>query len=191
MSRMSPIYKNKGGKKDPNSYRPISCLSIPGKVLETCAKIQIVQFFETHSLFALSKHGYRNRRSSTSALIQMSSEWQEAINNKKIAGVLSFDLSSAFDAIDSTILCNKLSLYGFDMTSIKWVKSYLTNRMQYVRIGSKDSEMMFLVTGSPQGSVISPIFFIILLADIDEWTKYAIIAGFADDNSATVTGRSI
>ena len=62
--------------------------------------------------------------------------------------------------------------------------------MQYVRIGSKDSEMMFLVTGSPQGSVISPIFFIILLADIDEWTKYAIIAGFADDNSATVTGES-
>ena len=189
-ARITPIYKNKGGKKDPNSYRPISCLSIPAKVLETCAKIQIVQFFEAHSLFSLSQHGFRNRRSTTSALIQMSSLWQEAINEKKISGVLSFDLSSAFDAIDSTILCKKLRLYGFDTTSIKWVKDYLTNRTQFVRIGSNDSDMMFLVTGSPQGSVISPIFFIILLADIDEWTQYAIIAGFADDNCATVTGDS-
>ena len=66
----------------------------------------------------------------------------------------------------------------------------LLNRTQYVRVGTNDSDLMILVTGSPQGSVISPIFFIILLADIDEWTQYAIIVGFADDNSATVTGET-
>jgi len=191
LARITPIYKQKGSKSDPNSYRPISCLSVPAKILETCAKIQIVHFFESNKLFSSSQHGFRSSRSTTSALISMCSIWQEAVDKKKCAGVLSFDLTSAFDAVDSTILHNKLRAYGFDTISLNWIRDYLTNRKQFVRSNSKDSSVLFLVTGSPQGSVISPVLFIIILADIDEWTQYAIIVGFADDNCATVTGETL
>ena len=191
VARISPIYKQKGKRTDCNSYRPISCLSVPSKILETCAKIQIVNFFEANKLFAKSQHGFRNKRSTMSALISMNNTWLNALDKKKFAGVLSFDLSSAFDSIDQSILCDKLSLYGFDHTSLSWVKSYLTNRSQYVQIGPNASTLAFIITGSPQGSCISPIFFIILIADIDEWTCHAIIDGFADDNNATVVGDEI
>ena len=121
----------------------------------------------------------------------MTSIWLDAIDKKRYAGVLSFDLSSAFDCIDCNILCSKLHLYGFDATSINWVRSYLTNRSQFVQFESNTSSIETIVIGAPQGSVLSPIFFIILLADISEWTEFAILEGFADDMSITVTDDTI
>ena len=116
----------------------------------------------------------------------MSSSWLNAIDKRKHAGVLSFDLSSAFDSIDSTILCKKLRIYGFNESAINWIRSYLSNRQQFVQFSGQKSSILTIVIGAPQGSCLSPIFFIILLADISDWTINALIEGFADDISATV-----
>ena len=51
LARVIPLYKSKGPKDEANSYRPISCLSALGKVLETCAKVQIAEYFESNNLF--------------------------------------------------------------------------------------------------------------------------------------------
>jgi len=127
-----------------------------------------------------------SKRSTTSALIDMHTTWSEAVDKGKFVGVLSFDLSSAFDCIEVNTLCNKLHLYGFDETSINWIRSYLTDRMQYVQVGNDVSSIKLIIVGAPQGSVLLPTLFIILISDIDDWTDHAIITGFADDNCATV-----
>ena len=154
-ARIVPIHKS-GAKDECANYRPISCLNIAAKVLETAAKVQIVQFFEENKLYAISQHGFRSKRSTTSALINMHSTWSNAADKKQFAGVLAFDLSSAFDCIDIEIICNKLKIYGFDTISINWIKSYLTERSQFVQIGGEVSTTLIVVIGSPQGSVISP-----------------------------------
>ena len=190
LSRICPIYK-KGNHDNVNSFRPISCLSIPGKILETVAKVQIVEHFEKFSLFSKSQHGFRKHRSTTSALLQLHTTILNAIDRKLYAGVISFDLCSAFDAIDRDILCSKLEIYGFDKLSVKWVYDYLLNRRQYVQWGNSKSSTLSVVIGAPQGSVLSPVLYIITTADIDDWITFATIAAFADDKSATATDETL
>ena len=186
LSRTIPIYK-KGSKSSVDSFRPISCLSIVAKILELCIKNQIVDFFERNKLFPSGQHGFRKNRSTVSALISAQNIWKKALDKKKFAGALSFDLTSAFDAIDPNILCDKLKIYGFKERSIRWVRDYLSNRRQYVQTGDDVSNIMTIKIGSPQGSCLSAIFFIILIADIDEWTVNSVISGFADDITASTS----
>ena len=52
-----------------------------------------------------------------------------------ITGVLLWDLSAAFDTLDCDIFCSKLKIHGYDVKSVLWFRSYLTNRSQKVKIG--------------------------------------------------------
>ena len=67
------------------------------------------------------------------------------------------DLSKAFDTLDHNILLAKLHYYGIHGTPLELVKSYLTNRKQYVEIKGTKSKMLDTSTGVPQGSFIGPI----------------------------------
>ena len=88
-------------------------------------------------------------------------------------------------------MCNKLRIYGFNEESISWIRSYLTERSQYVKIGNDISHIRLVKIGAPQGSVLSPVLFIILIGDIDDWADHATIVGFADDNSATIVDLTL
>ena len=61
-------------------------------------------------------------------------QWAQNSDDKKLTGVLLWDLSAAFDCLDPFILCKKLKFYGFDELTIKWYHSFLTGRTQRVKI---------------------------------------------------------
>ncbi len=105
------------------------------------------------------------------------------------SGVLLFDLSAAYDVLDIEILLKKASNYGLDHTSQAWLKSYLTNRSQAVKVGTFIAEPVSLPCGIPQGSSISCLLFIIYIADIGKWTDIS-IQGFADDTLIFCQGKS-
>ena len=67
--------------------------------------------------------------------------------------VVLLDLSAAFDVVDSTILLQKMKVYGFDDSSNSWIESYLSNRAQCVYIDGALSEVKELEAGVPQGSI--------------------------------------
>ena len=75
---------------------------------------------------------------------------------KEIALVL-FDLSSAFDTIDHSILCKKLKIYGWDEKAIEWMWSYLKDRTQKVVMSGESSSEITVNRGCPQGSRLSPL----------------------------------
>ena len=82
------------------------------------------------------------------------------------------DLSAAFDTIDHHKLLNLLEVcFGINGTVLLWVESYLMSRSQHVKIGTAVSEVIALLFGVPQGSVLGPILFILyttLLAKVIE-----------------------
>ena len=78
----------------------------------------------------------------------------EAMDKKQITALVLLDLSKAFDSIDHVRMPHKLSILGASPSTVKWFKSYLTGRRQYVRIGSAYSDTLPITHGVPQTIVV-------------------------------------
>ena len=84
----------------------------------------------------------------------------------KIPASIFLDLSKAFDTLNFDILLCKLKYYGIDGTSLNFIKSYLTNRFQYVQFENSESGLREIKTGIPQGSILGPMFFSAFINDL-------------------------
>ena len=103
------------------------------------------------------------------------------------------DLSAAFDTVDHTLLVTRLSTcFGFQGTVLKWLKSYLSSRKLFVKVGNSHSSQRALKCGIPQGSVLGPLLYLLYtspIADIinDHGLSYHL---YADDTQLYITFKS-
>jgi len=187
-SRTVPIHK-KGDKTLVSNYRPVSCLPAASKVLERVVLTQLETFVEKNQLLPKNQHGFRSNRSTETALASMVAEWSKKHDDGLHTGILLWDLSSAFDTIDVNILCDKLMVYGLSEKSVGWFRSYLTNRQQQIEIGNCLSQSETVSVGCPQGALLSPLLFILYVADLELWIPEVNIHGYADDFTTAVSAR--
>ena len=78
------------------------------------------------------------------------------------------DLSVAYDLASHDLILEKLELYGFEQTTIKWMESYHTGRSQCVYIDGELSDTMAVNVGVPQGSVLGGLLYVHLVGDLPE-----------------------
>ena len=98
------------------------------------------------------------------------------------------DLSKAFDTLDQSIQLSKLAYYGIgrDMYN-NLLKSYLTDRYQYVEYKGTRSPTRSIITGVPQGSILGPLIFVIYIHDLLLVSQTFDMIMYADDTTLYCT----
>jgi len=184
-AKIIPVHK-KASKREKSNYRPVCILPAFSKVLESVVKSQLSSQLEAIGVLPKTQHGFRVDHSATTAMAMFEHDVKRALGQGKKAGALYLDLSAAFDMIDASIITERLQIYGASQRVCSWTKSYLTERWQSVHYQDEDSRTIENSVGAPQGSVIGPLLFLILVADMDnsilDLTGVRIIS-YADDTT--------
>ena len=91
------------------------------------------------------------------------------------------DFSKAFDKVDHGILLHKLKALGITGNLGMWFYNFLTNRSHFVRLPGGISADSPVLSGVPQGTVLGPLLFLIMIADINKDISESNLISFADD----------
>ena len=124
---------------------------------------QILIYFNINSLFHHGQHGFRAGHSRETALHEIISDVLANLDKNLINFLLFIDFKKAFDFVNSDLLMHKLFHYGFSTEAINLLRNYFTNRKQATKIDDFTSIMLLIILGVPQGSVLGPLLFLILL----------------------------
>ena len=99
---------------------------------------RFVHFFEENNTIHENQYGFRSGRSCEHALLNAQEILSNVLNKKQTGLLLLIDFSNAFDMVEHDILLAKLSNYGIRGVALDWIKSYLSNREQYVCLNGKN-----------------------------------------------------
>ena len=159
------IFK-KGTRSDPGNYRPVSLTCVLCKMLESFIRDAIVSHMTDLNLYSPCQHGFRRNRSCVTNLLEVMETITDHLDDGSPVDMLYLDFRKAFDAVPHQRLLTKLKSYGVTDNVFNWVKDFLSNRTQCVRVDNAYSDRADVLSGIPQGSILGPVLFTIFINDI-------------------------
>ena len=136
-----------------------------------------------HCLLDTNQSAYKEFHSTTTALVKITDDILESMEDSEITLLIFLDFSKAFDTVNKRLLLEKLKILGFDTASVSWINSYLSDRYQRVKMGDVFSEWKLIKNGVPQGSILGPLLFTILTSDMRKCFRFGNYHEYADDTS--------
>jgi hypothetical protein len=174
-----PLHK-KGPTDTVTNYRPISLTPKPCKTMEQIVVEHMTAHVTRYDLLHPSQFGFTRGKSCMSQLLRYVDYVSEAINGGDLVDSIYFDFKKAFDSVSHDRLCEKLRQFGFHPKTMRWLKSFLSNRTQRVVFRAVQSTPEPVVSGVPQGSVLGPYLFLLYVNDMDNKVSSQLLK-FADD----------
>ena len=163
---ISPVPKVKNPTDINSDFRQISVIPHVAKMLE---KFQLI--LNKHDLnIRSSQHAFTENRSTVTALASITQDWFNSVEpGSSYDGVhiLFLDFRKAFDLVDHSILLEELADMGVSRSFWKWTQSFLSGRTQQVKLPGVLSSSGPVIAGVPQGGVISPTLFNVMVNDIE------------------------
>ena len=189
-ARVIPIFKS-GQREIISNYRPISTLHFLCKVYERIMFKRLCKFFKKYDIINDEQFGFRKNRSTSDAVLKLTDNIYETFNTGQYMVSVLLDFSKAFDTVNHNILLQKLYMQGVRGNSLQWIRSYLSNRQQYVSINESTSSVLPINIGVPQGSILGPLLFILYINDMCRCSNILSFIHFADDTTVFIRGDNL
>ena len=144
----------------------------------------MIKYLHEVKLQDIYQSAYKPNHSTVTALLNITDDIYNALDDSELTILVLIDYSKAFDTINHRILFAKLKALGFHSDAISWIVAYLTDRKQKVKTLKDESGWEHVMNGVPQGSVIGPLLFSIMVYDLKDSIKECDYHMHADDTQA-------
>ncbi|UYV62957.1 hypothetical protein LAZ67_2002616, partial [Cordylochernes scorpioides] len=177
-SIVHPIYKS-GDKNNPTNYRGIALCSNISKLFTTILSNRLNNWIEKRVIILENQAGFRKNRSCTDHIILLNSLIQLSLRRKRGKLYVFFvDLTKAFDTVPHDLLWQKLHKMGISNKFVMLIKNFYQEAKITIRWKGQYSNNVKINSGVLQGESLSPLLFILYMADLIELYNNSALTGF-------------
>ena len=188
---INPGLKSGGNKNNPASWRPIALTSQISKFFEKIMKIQIMNHLEANDHIGKFQFGFRKGKSCLSQMIKFYDDITEHLENGLNIDTIYLDMEKAFDRVDLGLLAHRIKENHIFGKVGLWLNSFITNRRQQVLANGKLSGITNNISGVPQGTVLGPVLFLLIIESLGKMDLNCDLSSFADDTKIMALIKSI
>ena len=125
-ANVTAIHK-KGSRQESGNYRPISLTSVVCKTMERLVNGRLITQLETNNLIGDSQHGFRNKCSCLTSLLNFFAQVIDTYDtdNNKAVDLVDLDFQKAFDKVPHERLMLKVNAHGIQGDAARWIRSRL------------------------------------------------------------------
>ena len=181
VANVTPIAKGTPSSSASN-YRPISLTHMLSKVFERLVSVHLGRFIEGKSVLPTTQFTYRKGLGTCDALLCVAHTLQNALEMEQEARIVQMDFSAAFDRVNHQGIIFKLCSVGVGGSVLSVLTQFISNRSQYVVVDGCRSQLVNVVLGAPQGSVLGPQLFLLYTAELFSIVENKLYS-YADDST--------